>query len=300
MLKRIKDIVGFWWEVITKFVTDNGLNYSGSIAFFTIFSLPGILIGVVLMTSPIFGEEEVEGELHNQIQTLVGDSSAQQVDTIIYNLESAEFDYTTLIIAICTLLYGSTSVFASIQDGMHVILGIRSKPKQIALKFLLNRLLSFAMIVTIGFLLLISLSADMILVFFKNRLVSLVGEQSMYLVSFAQNISFILIVFIVFVTVYKFLADAIVLWKDVIRGALLATGLFMIGKYLFGFYIGNTSIGTAYGAAGSLVFLLIWVYYSAMILLFGVEFIEVYTRRRERVIKPATSSVKIVVNEVGL
>lgn len=183
---------------------------------------------------------------------------------------------------------------------MHVILGIRSKPKQIALKFLLNRLLSFAMIVTIGFLLLITLSVDMILVFFKNRLVSLVGEQSMYLVFFAQNISFILIVFIVFVTVYKFLAAAIVLWKDVIRGALLATGLFMIGKYLFGFYIGNTSIGTAYGAAGSLVFLLIWVYYSAMILLFGVEFIEVYTRRRERVIKPATSSVKIVVNEVDL
>lgn len=100
MVKRIKEITGFWWEVITKFVTDNGLNYSGSIAFFTIFSLPGILIGVVLMTSPIFGEEEVKVELHNQIQTLVGDSSAQQVDTIIYNLESAEFDYTTLIIAI--------------------------------------------------------------------------------------------------------------------------------------------------------------------------------------------------------
>lgn len=288
----------FWWEVITKFVTDNGLNYSGSIAFFTIFSLPGILIAVVIMTSPIFGESEVKLELHNQIQALVGESSALQVDNIIHNLESAEFSYTTLVIAICTLLYGSTSVFASIQDGIHVIWGIKSKPKQVALKFLLNRLLSFAMIITIGFLLLISLSADMILVFFKNTLINILGGQSVYFISIAQNISFIVIVFIVFVTVYKFLADAQILWKDVYRGALLSTGLFMIGKYLFGFYIGNTSIGTAYGAAGSLVFLLIWVYYSAMILLFGVEFLEVYTRKKGRLIKPASSSVKIQINEI--
>lgn len=298
MLNRIKSFLSFWWEVITKFVTDNALNHSGSIAFFTIFSLPGILIAVVLMASPFFGEMEVKGELHNQIQTLVGVSSAEQVDTIIYNLEHADFSYFTLIVAIITLLYGSTSVFASIQDGMHVIWGIRSKPKQIALKFLLNRLLSIAMIVTIGFLMLISLSADMILVFFKNTLVGLIGAQSVFLISFAQNISFFLIVFIVFVTVYKFLADVQILWKDVFRGALLSTGLFMIGKYLFGFYIGNTSLGTAYGAAGSLVFLLVWVYYSAMILLFGVEFIEVYTRSRGRAIKPVSSSVKIKVSEI--
>ncbi len=284
--------------MISKFVTDNSLNYSGSIAFFTIFSLPGILIAVVLMASPIFGEHEVKLELHNQIQTLVGGSSADQIDGIIYNLESAEFNYLTLIVAIITLLYGATSVFASIQDGIHVIWGIRSKPKQIALKFLLNRLLSFAMIITIGFLMLISLSADMILVFFKNTMVKVLGEQSVYLISIAQNASFILIVFIVFVTIYKFLADAKILWRDVYRGALLSTALFMIGKYLFGFYIGNTSIGTAYGAAGSLVFLLIWVYYSAIILLFGVEFLEVYTRKKGRVIKPASSSVKIQINEI--
>jgi len=300
MVDNIKQLYKFVEEVIVKFVVDNSLNYSGSIAFFTIFSLPGILIGVILIAGSVFGEQTVKGELYSQIQTLVGDSSANQIQDIILNLENADFNYVALIIPISPFLYGSTSVFASIQDGINVIWGLRPKPKRIALKFILNRLLSIAMIVTIGFLMLVSLSVDTLVVVFNEFLVELIDEKSASVIVALESVSFSIIVFIVFTTVYKFLPDAKVELKDVLRGALLATILFMFGKYLISFYLGNSSFGTAYGAAGSLVLLLIWVYYSAMILLFGAEFIEVYTRRKKRIIGPSSQSVKIITKEVHL
>ena len=300
MLDKIKQLISFCTELIEKFVVDNSLNYSGSIAFFTIFSLPGILIGVVLVAGPFFGDQLVKMELYNQINTLVGESSANQVKNIIENLENAEFSYFALIVAITSLLYGSTSVFASTQDGINVIWGLRPKPKRIALKFIVNRLVSIAMIGTIGFLMLVSLSFDMVIVVFNDVLVGFFGENSVSLIYALEQFSFILIVYCVFLTIYKVLPDATVKWKDLMRGAFLATVLFVIGKYLIGFYLGNSSLGTAYGAAGSLVLLLIWVYYSSMILLFGAEFIEVYTRRKKRWIKPSSESVKIITKEVHL
>jgi len=300
MIGKLKQLFYFIWEVIVKFVVDNSLNYSGSIAFFTIFSLPGILIGVVLVAGSVFGEQTVKGELYSQIRTLVGESSANQIQDILYNLENTDFDYIALIIAITTLLYGSTSVFASIQDGINVIWGLRPKPKRIAVKFILNRLLSIAMIVTIGFLMLVSLSVDTIVVVFRDLLVEWLDESVTSVIVAFESVSFTIIVFIVFTTIYKFLPDAKIAMKDVFRGALLATILFMIGKYLISFYLGNSSFGTAYGAAGSLVLLLIWVYYSAMILLFGAEFIEVYTREKGRIIGPNSQSVKIITKEINL
>jgi len=300
MFIQLKKLYKFIIELITKFVVDNSLNYSGSIAFFTIFSLPGILIGVILVAGSVFGEQTVKGELYQQIKTLVGESSANQIQNIIINLETAEFNYTALIIAVTTLMYGATSVFASIQDGINVIWGLRPKPKRIALQFILNRLLSFAMIATIGFLMLISLSVDTLVMVFNDFLIEIFGQKSTSLIMVLQTISFTCIVFIVFSTVYKFLPDSNIGIKDVFRGALLSTILFMLGKYVLSVYLGNSSFGTAYGAAGSLVLLLIWVYYSAMILLFGAEFIEIYTRKRNRIIGPSTQSVKIITKEVHL
>ena len=300
MKGKLKQFYRFTEELIVKFVVDNSLNYSGSIAFFTIFSLPGILIVVILVSGSVFGEKTVKGELYEQIKTLVGESSANQIQDIINNLENADFNYVAFAIAVSTLLYGSTSVFASIQDGINVIWGLRPKPKRIALKFILNRLLSIAMIVTIGFLMLVSLSVDTLVVVFNDFLVEILDEKSAAVVVALESVSFSIIVFIVFTTVYKFLPDARVGIKDVLKGALLATILFMVGKYLISFYLGNSSFGTAYGAAGSLVLLLIWVYYSAMILLFGAEFIEVYTRKNQRIIEPSSQSVKIITKEVHL
>lgn len=300
MIEKIKNLFQFIWDVFVKFIVDNSLNYSGSIAFFTIFSLPGILIGVILVAGSVFGEQAVKGELYDQINSLVGSSSASQVQNIIKNLETADFNYMALALAVTTLLYGSTSVFASIQDGINVIWGIRPKPKRVALKFLFNRLISIAMIGTIGFLMLVSLSVDTLVVVFNDYLVTIFGEKSIALISTLEQISFTIIVFSVFVIVYKVLPDAKVGWKDIFRGAFLSTVLFIIGKYLFSFYLGKSSFGTAYGTAGSLVLLLIWVYYSSIILLFGAEFIEVYTRRKGRMVKPSSESMKIITKEVKL
>jgi len=300
MIERIKELFDFIWQLTVKFVVDNSLNYSGSIAFFTIFSLPGILIGVIFLTGPVFGEELVMSELFAQISTLVGQSSAAQVDNIISNLEQAEFSLLALSIAIVTLIYGSTSVFASIQDGINVIWGIRSRPKRVAVKFIINRLLSIAMIATIGFLMLVSLTADTVMNVLNSSLVDTLGSKGSVLKIIAEQGTFAIIVFVVFVAIYKVLPDGKVGWSDLFRGALLSTILFMIGKYLIGLYLGKSSFATAYGAAGSLVMLLIWVYYSAIILLYGAEFIEVYTRKKGRIIKPNSDAMKIITKEVSM
>lgn len=299
-MKKAKEFYQFLYDLIEKFVVDNSLNYSGSIAFFTIFSLPGILIGVILVSGPFFGREKVQEELYLQIEKLVGTGSADQVQGIIHNLEHSDFDVVALVIAIATLLYGSTSVFASIQDGIHVIWGIRPKPKRIALKFILNRLLSIAMIATIGFLMLVSLSIDTLIWIFNDTLSDYMGMQGSWVIMLLKEITFFSIVVIVFFIIYKVLPDAKIGWKDLALASVLAAGLFMIGKYLISLYIGHSSFGTAYGTAGSLVLLLIWVYYSAMILLFGAEFIEVYTRKKNRMIKPSKESVKIITKSVDL
>lgn len=251
-----------------------------------------------MVSGPFFGKDTVQEELFNQIETLVGTSSALQVQNIIENLENTEFSLVAFVIAVTTLLYGSTSVFASIQDGINVIWGLRPKPKKIALKFILNRLLSMAMIATIGFLMLISLSVDTLLMIFGDKIELLLGANSSTIFNISQELTFISIVFVVFTVIYRLLPDAKVHLRDVLRGALLSTVLFVIGKFLIGIYIGHSSFGTAYGAAGSLVMLLIWVYYSSIILLLGAEYIEVYTRIKGRVIKPNHETVKVITQQI--
>lgn len=287
-------------NVLLKFFYDNGLNHSGSIAFFTVFSLPGVVIGLVWIFGFLIGELEAQEMIRERIQLLIGPQSATQVVEVVGNLTGAKYSITAMVITICTLIYGATSVFSTIQDGINVMWGLRPKPRRFALKFLINRLMSLSMIIVIGFLLLISLTVETLVRFTGDFMLEWLGSAGLAVLDFFRPIFFFFLVWFVFTGIYKILPDANVKWKQLFPGSLLATILFFIGKYSIEQYFVYTSWGTAYGAAGALVLILLWVYYSSIILLIGAEYVEVSNRMNGDLIKPSKDARKIIAKEVHL
>lgn len=291
------------WEIVSqavkRFYEKNLLNYSASVAFFTIFSLPGVLIIMFLIAGFFFSEDQVREELFYQVGRVVGPESAQQIKEVMRAIGLVDHTYFATVIGIATILFGATSVFVSIQDGLNVSWNLKSKPRIFALKFMINRLWSFAMVISIGFIMLVSLTIDAILVLFEDFLFSIFSDKTVNIMEVAHFVISTFLIWFVFMLIYKFLPNGRVKLKYLVPGALIATILFILGKYLIGLYLGNSTLGTAYGAAGSLVVLLIWVYYSSVVLLFGSELIAIYTIKMGGKITPEQDAVKVVTKEVG-
>lgn len=272
------------------------MNYSSSIAFYLIFSLPAILLITVAIAESFYEDQVVRQNLLEQIRMLLGQESASTVNNILKNASVAGSSLTAKIVGIGMLLFSATTVFLSLQDGLNSIWKIKPKPNNDVINFIKNRLLSLAMIVTIGFLLLVSLVIDTLLAVFSGLLTSWLSEVSLYIVSGLNLLISIAIITLVFAMIFKILPDAKIEWHDVWIGAFVTTLLFTIGKYLIGFYLGSSSVDSVYGAAGSLVLLLIWVYYSSVIVFVGAEFTYVYSKETGNRIKP--NRYAVVVDEV--
>lgn len=290
------------WQLVklsfTDFFAQNPFRHSAAIAYYTIFSLPGMAIIAVLVASSFYERDTVRTELLNQVTLLMGSNSAEQVEMLMSKAFFSEDSLLMKIVGIVTLLISATTVFASLQDSINTLWNIRPKPKKEILKFLFTRLLSLAMVASIGFLLLVSLMADTLMAIFKDALSYLMADVSYYLV-WALNASISLVVItLVFASIFKVLPDAQVKWKHVWTGAIVTTILFVLGKYLIGYYLSSSDLGDAYGAAGSLVALLSWVYYSVVILLYGAQFTFTYNQVKGRNILPDAGSVAIVIEEV--
>ena len=297
----MKKILKKTWKLLKetggKFAQDNPMNYSASIAFYTIFSLPGILIVTVAILGAFYDEKLVQSELFYQIRLLLGEQSADEIEKILANAEQSGETTVARTVGIITLLFSATTVFVSLQEALNRIWGLKAKPEREWLKFIMNRLLSLAMIISMGFLLLVSLVVDTLLVMFKNYISGyLLGIPTFFLDAFNIFFSLALVTFI-FGLIFKVLPDAKIKWKDVGVGAFITTLLFVIGKFLISFYLGSSSLGSTYGAAGSLVLLLIWIYYSSTILLIGAEFTFVYSRNIGSVIRPSEAAVKVKLKE---
>lgn len=276
---------------------DNPMNYSAAIAFYTIFSLPGILIVTVYVVGLFYNEELVQSEIFYQIRSLIGEQSATEIEKILANAERSGEGAIARTVGVITLLFSATTVFASLQQALNRIWGLKAKPEKGWLKFILNRLLSLSMIISVGFLLLVSLVVDAMVVIFQDYLADYFAGISTFLLN-TFNVLFSLgLVTLAFGFIFKVLPDARIKWKDVGIGAFSTTLLFIGGKYLISFYLGNSSLGSTYGAAGSLVLLLIWIYYSSTIMLLGAEFTFVYSRNMGSVIMPSPGAVKVRLEE---
>lgn len=290
------------WVILKKtvmnFIDDDSMAYASSIAFYTIFSLPAMLIVALSVGAAFYERNVVEEELFSQIQRLIGAQSAKEIQSM---LAHATFDSTSAfakIVGIATLVFSATTVFISLQATLNKIWGIKPKPKRGIIKFLLNRLLSLAMVATIGFLLLVSLVIDAILVIFQDMLSQLLANITLYVLQVVNVAVSLGLVTLIFALMFKVLPDARIKWRDVWVGAGITTLLFAIGKYAIGLYLGNSSFNSAYGAAGSLVIILLWVYYSTVIFLFGAEFTSVYTEETGSRIEPYETAVKVQMVEL--
>lgn len=292
----------FTWVVFRdtfkKFFDENPFRHSAAIAYYTIFSLPGIAIISVMIAGSFYEDETVRNELIKQVSLLMGDSSAQQVELIMSRAFQSSDSLVMEIVGAITLLISATTVFVSLQDSLNTIWNIKPKPKKEIVKFFINRLWSLAMIASIGFLILVSLTVDTLLAIVKQAMSGHLEGTSYVLVLIVNVVLSLVIITFVFALIYKVLPDAQIKWNDVWKGAMVTTGLFVVGKYLIGYYLGTSNLGDAYGAAGSLVAMLAWIYYSVLILIFGAQFTFVYNKHKGRVIRPDKGAVAVVIEEV--
>jgi len=270
------------WKIFTKTIVDayenNVFKLSASLAFFMVFSLPGLLIIIIWVSDIFYGREVVETTIFRQIESFVGETTAASIQETIHNVSKIGENTFTTIIGIVTLVLGATSVFAEIQDSINHIWKLKAKPRRglAILKLLINRLISFSMIITLGFLLLVSLIIHGAMDLLLDNLMTRFPELTVVLVYILNLILSFIITAFIFGAIFKVLPDARVQWKHVRAGAIVTAILFMIGKFLITYYLGNSRMTTAYSTAGSLIIVLLWVYYSAIILYVGAVFTHQY------------------------
>jgi membrane protein len=268
------------------FSEDKVPKLGGSLAYFTIFSLGPMLLVVIFLAGLFLGRQAVEGSLYTQIEQLVGADAAAQLQHIIKSASTTGGGMAAAVIGFIILLVGATSVFAEIQDSINTIWHIKLKSSQSWLHLLKNRLLSFGIIASIGFLLLVSLAATALIEGLGERLTKLLPGFAVSAFYLASQVVTLMVATFLFALIFKILPAANVRWKDVWPGAITTALLFMVGRFAISFYISQSNFGNTYGAAGSLVVLLVWIYYSSLILYFGAEFTKAYTTRFGNGIQP--------------
>lgn len=259
---------------------------SGSLAYYTVFSMAPLLVVIISLCGVFLGKEVAEGEIHEQLSGFLGSDTAAQLQEIIRNASLDGKSSVALVIGAVTLLIGATTVFADIQDSINMIWGLKPKPKKGWLKMLQNRFLSFSVIISLGFILLVSLAITAVIDGFSNRLQARYEDMPVILFYIINQLLTFAIISSIFGVIFKVLPDAIIKWRDVMTGAAVTAILFMLGKFAISFYIGQSDVGGTYGAAGSLVILLLWTYYSSIILYFGAEFTKAYAVEFGSEIKP--------------
>ncbi|CAN5160543.1 YihY/virulence factor BrkB family protein [soil metagenome] len=270
---------------------DKVTKLSGSLAYYTVFSMGPLLLVIISLCSIILGREAVEGQVYAQLDGFLGHDTALQIQEIIKNASLQGKSTFAATIGGIALLIGATTVFAEIQDSINTIWGLKPKPKKGWLKMLQNRFLSFSIIISLGFLLLVSLGINSILDIFSKGLSAHFPDTSVVIFYIINLVITFLVTALIFGVIFKVLPDAKITWKDVRAGAMTTAFLFMLGKFAISFYIGRTNISSTYGAAGSLVVLLLWVYYSAIILYFGAEFTKAWAMQFGETIHPNSYAV---------
>ena len=288
----MKAILDLLKETFSEWSKDKASRLSAALAYYTVFSLAPLLIIVIAIAGAVFGEEAARGEIVGQIQGLVGKDGAEFIETAIENANKPATGRFASIISVVVLLFGASGVFAELQDALNTVWEVQAKPERGLINVIRNRFLSFTMVLGVGFLLLVSLVASAALAATVNFFGHLLPGLD-FVWQLANLIFSFVVTTVLFGLIYKTLPDVKIGWSDVWIGAAITSVLFSIGRYVLGQYLGNSSFGSTYGAAGSLVVVLAWVYYAAQILFFGAEFTQVYARKYGSQIVPDKNAVAL-------
>ena len=297
MRKRLHKISSYVKEVFKEFSADDILKYSASLAYYTVFSIAPLLVIISTLSGVFFAKEAVNGEVYNQLKELIGSAAAIQIQDIIKNIHLSRNNFFASTVSVIVLLIGATSIFGEVQDSLNKIWGLRVKRKKIWWKLIITRLLSFSLILSIGFIMGVSLILNALVSAFGNYLSRYIHNFNIYFIqTFEATLSFIVASFL-FSLMFKILPDAKIRWKDVLFGGFITAIFFTLGKFAIGYYLGKSNLTTLYGAAGSIIIIMVWVYYSSIILYLGAEFTKVHANLYGEKIQPNEYAEWIMVEQ---
>lgn len=298
----LKDAVHLLKQVFKEFSDDDCPRMAAALAYYTVFSLPPLLVIIVTLAGLFLDPQQIEGWIEGQISGLIGQRASTQIQVMLESVrQRVQGGFSTgLILSIAGLLFGATGALAQFQAALNAAWEVEPDPEQGGLKnFLMKRLLSLGMILVIAFLLLVSLVISSLISAFSRQLGQILSPLGLSTISaplvWSVDIAVsLLVIMILIAAIFKVLPDARIAWHDVWAGTFVTAFLFVAGKFLISLYIGRSDPGEIYGAAAALAIILVWVYYSAMIILLGAEFTQVWARHHGTEIQPETGAVKVV------
>jgi membrane protein len=292
-----QDRVRRWWRItrdaVGLWLGSNAFSYAGALAFYTLFSLAPVVIIAVSVIGIVLGEEAAQGQIVAQLQDVMGRQAAEAVEQAVARSRIQESGLLPTLLGVAALLAGATTVFGEMQLSLNAIWGVAARPKRnTVFALLMSRLLSLTVVLAIGFVLLVSLLAGVVLravLAFTDRFAPAVAT----LLTGADLLLSLLSVALLFAAIFKVLPDVVLRWRDVAVGALVTALLFTFGRYGIAAYLAHTATASTYGAAGSVVLILLWVYYSSLILLFGAAFTKTHLLARGGAVVPRNTAVLV-------
>jgi membrane protein len=292
-----KGIVALFKNTASEWIQDKCPQLGAALAYFTVFSLAPLVLVLLAVFGLIFGSsDQARQKLTEQLQYLIDPSGIKVIQDIAANAAKPQAGIVATVIGVVLALFGASGVFGQLQDALNTIWGVKPKPGGGIMGFIRTRFLSFAMVGGVCFLLLVSLTVETVLRGFSDYLKNVMpGGHILALILFL--LFDLAVIVLLFAMIFRYLPDAKIGWRDVWVGATLTAVLFGLGKFVLGLYLGSGAAGSAYGAASSLITLLLWIYYAAQILLFGAEFTQVYANTYGSHVEPMDHAVKIEITE---
>ena len=287
MMKYIR----FYWDVLVD--TFKAWNkspssvYSSSLAYSAIFSIPGLMVIIIWLASYFFGEDAVHGEIADQISGVMGGDVSASMQSLIANAFVDKDNFIMKTVGVVSLIMGSTSLFIHLQRALNELWDIEVKPKQAFLKFILDRANSVGMILVLGFLLMITMILTSLISVFNDYITNQLGMETYYLMQAVNVLVSFLVIVVIFSFMFKVLPDVDISWKSVIAGSILTAILFVIGKSLLNLYFSQFKPTSAFGTAGTIILIMMWINYSCMLIFFGAEFTKIYSYKKGYSIQPS-------------
>ncbi|KAA2219658.1 YihY/virulence factor BrkB family protein [Maribacter flavus] len=275
----LKQLPKLLWATFNSWLEKEPFKISAVIAYYAILSLPGLLIIILEIVGSIWGREIVRGELFSEISSAMGPETAQSIQVMLANTGNENTSTLATILGVCVLIYGATGVFYQLQNALNEIWGVSPNYSNELLATIFGRLKSFGFILIFGFLLLISFVITSLLSAFSRQLSSILSTQVVGWTFVMDILLSLVFIYFLFAAMFKFLPSKVVKWNAVKIGAALTALLFLMGKYALAFYFGKAEPGSTYGAAGSIILVMLWVSYSSLIVTFGAQFTKIYSDR---------------------
>jgi membrane protein len=296
---KLSDIVAIFKASATEFTNNNSFRHAAALSYYTIFSLPPLLLIVITLASSVYGGEALTGQIYGQLRGLVGAGAAKFLQDSIAQFTLENKSGLATAIGLGTLVFASTTFFVTLQESINDIWNLKVKTEGIGIwEFVRQRLLSFGLILSVALLLLISFIVSALLSIFTGYLQHLLPEIGLIAIKIVDVSLSLIVTTLLFGLIYRFLPDAIIRWRDVGIGAFITASLFIVGKYLISFYISKANPGSAFGAAGSAIVLLVWINYSSLIIFFGAEFTQEFADAFGQRIQPKAHAVRVELREI--